>query len=136
MDFQTEQVRAASKGLSSRLEPLANPDCNDLERETQLEAIIGRFAELGVLLLLQPATYEFKGSSPLRPKYLSTDSFPNHAKAKARCEWRFTSFPALLRTGDSTGQPLRRAETVCRSDYVEGDDIMDEMMDGALMKRM
>ena len=126
-NFQDDQVRIASGRLNSDLAPLANLEYGDSIRENQLEAIIRKFAELGVLLLLQPTTYEFKWSS--RARYSSMDSYTDQVKPRARREANFTIFPAFVKTGDNSGQALRRPETICRSEYLEENDFLDEVED-------
>lgn len=78
-------------------------------------------AMVGVLLLLQPATYEFEWFLQFR----TGSSFDDHGKAKS-APGRFVVFPALIRTGDSTGRELRKPQLVCISEYMDEDDLAEE----------
>lgn len=121
-EFRESRVKAAAERLHKRLSPLANPEDKEQDRQLQLEAIIGKIAQLGNLLLLQPTTYQFEWF-PRQRHASSTSSASDHVKSSYKVDWRFMTFPALLVTGDSTGRRLRRAELLCEPEYLDEDDI-------------
>ena len=124
-NFQKTQVKLAAERLHRRLSPLANPDFEEKDRMIQLEAIISKIAQLGNLLLLQPATFEFEWSSRL--KYVSSSGSSNdHLRGKSRRDWRYITFPALLKRGDNTGRQLRRPELFCEPNCFDEDDMAEE----------
>ncbi|KAL9612599.1 MAG: hypothetical protein Q9167_002805 [Letrouitia subvulpina] len=119
--FRSEQVRNASDRLHKQLSVLASLDSNEAARREQLEAIMTKAAQFGVLLLLQPATYRFEWSVRLS----GGSSFDNQGRGKPKAE-QFMTFPALIKTGDSTGRELRKAQLVCKPEYMDEDDLNGE----------
>ena len=123
-DFQRVQVKAASERLHEQLSPLANPDFEDKDRSVQLEAIVGKAAQLWTLLLLQPATFQFEWSS-ISKHVSSSGSSNDYPRSKEKRDWRFITFPALLKRGDNTGRQLRRPELFCEPDHLDEDDLAE-----------
>ena len=122
--FQKNQVKTASERLHVRLSPLANPQWDEQDRRLQLEAIVGKIAQLGTILLLQPATYEFEWSSRL--KYVSASgSSDDYPRSKSKWDWRFITFPALLKRSDNNGRQLEKPQLFCAPEYLDGDDIAE-----------
>lgn len=115
------QVKTVSDRLHKQLSVLANPNSNDAARRDQLEAIMTKAAMVGGLLLLQPATYEFEWCV----QFPTGSSFDDHEKEKSRPR-QFVVFPALIRTGDSTGRELRKPQLVCISEYLDEDDLAED----------
>ena len=114
------QVRAASELLHKQLSTLANPDSSESARREQLEAIMMKAAEIGVLLLLQPSSHRCEWSVQLS----TGSSLDDQGKGETR-PGTLVVFPALIRTGDSTGRKLRRPQMVCKPEYLDEDDIAE-----------
>lgn len=113
----------ASDRLHKGLSVIANKDSQEAARRDQLEAIMTKAAEIGILLLLQPATHQFEWSTQLS----TGSSFDEQGRIKSR-PGPFVIFPALIRTGDSTGRKLRRGQMVCKPEYLDEDDMTEDSM--------
>ncbi|KAL9030841.1 MAG: hypothetical protein Q9196_001068 [Gyalolechia fulgens] len=116
-EFKNEQVHIASDRLHRQLSVLANPDSSETARREQLKAIMGGGAQIGVLLLLQPATYEFDWIA----RFHRGSSIDDQGKWPGP----FVIFPALMRAGDSTGRELRKAQLVCKPEYLDEDELAE-----------
>lgn len=77
-------------------------------------------AQIGVLLLLQPATYEFDWST----RFSIGSSVDDQGKGLSR-PGPFVIFPALSKIGDSTGRELRKPQVVCKPEYLDEDDLAE-----------
>ncbi|KAL8831953.1 MAG: hypothetical protein Q9170_005079 [Blastenia crenularia] len=119
-EFTRAQVKHASDRLHKRLLVLANRESSEVARRDQLEAIVTKAAQLGVLLLLQPATYRFEWLV----KFSAGSSFDDQGKDKSKAG-PFLMFPALIRTGDNTGRELRKPQLVCEPEYLDEDDLVE-----------
>ncbi|KAL8726552.1 MAG: hypothetical protein Q9181_006006 [Wetmoreana brouardii] len=119
-EFRRMQVKNASDRLHKQLSALASPDSSEDARRDQLEAIMAEAAQIGVLLLLQPATHRFEWHA----QFSAGSSFDDQGKAKLR-PGPFVVFPALIRTGDSMGRELRRPQLVCQPEYLDEDDLAE-----------
>lgn len=116
--LQEAQIRCAANHLHDRLTDLASPESDEHQRKVQLEAIMKKSAQIGALLLLQPATYEFDWSMALE-RSSSKYSAGEQISRKVRRERRIMTFPALLRIGDNTGRQLRKPDVLCKPEYME-----------------
>lgn len=103
--------------LHEILTPLAGPASDDAARKDQLAAIMEMAARTGIMLLYQPATFMFDRRIPLERS--STSNVGDHSTRRSKRGLKFGIFPALLRTGDSTGRLLRRPDIMCRAHYWE-----------------
>lgn len=72
-------------------------------------------AGIGVLLLLQPATYKFEWLERSSTRHGSGEQLGRRVKR----EQRIMTFPALLKTGDNTGRQFRKPEVLCKPEYME-----------------
>ncbi|KAI4203187.1 MAG: hypothetical protein LQ350_002063 [Teloschistes chrysophthalmus] len=122
-ESQRSRVKMASDRLHKGLSVIANKDSQEAARRDQLEAIMTKAAEIGILLLLQPATHQFEWSTQLS----TGSSFDEQGRIKSR-PGPFVIFPALIRTGDSTGRKLRRGQMVCKPEYLDEDDMTEDSM--------
>ncbi|KAL8822327.1 MAG: hypothetical protein Q9191_006936 [Dirinaria sp. TL-2023a] len=106
-EHQYIQVKWMAQLLHQHFTVLAAPGCNEQARIDQLIAIVKKAAELGVLLLLQPETYEF-----LWRKRLERSSTSNLADKTSRSnsDFSFVVFPALIKMGDSADRRMRWQE--------------------------
>ncbi|KAL8666739.1 MAG: hypothetical protein Q9202_001277 [Teloschistes flavicans] len=120
-EFQRAQVKNAADRLHKQLSVLANRDSQEAARRDQLEAIMTKAAQIGILLLLQPATHQFNWSV----QFSTGSSFDDQDKLKSR-PGPFVIFPALIRTGDTSGRELRRGQIVCKPEYLDEDDMTEE----------
>ncbi|KAL9109072.1 MAG: hypothetical protein Q9187_008211 [Circinaria calcarea] len=122
-DFQRCQVRKASEVLHNRFSALANPTLGEGPRMDQLEAIVSKAAQLGVLLLMQPATFEFDWLKRYIERSTGS-SLVDKVKARPDQIEGLMVFPALIKTGDNTGRKLRKPEIICRPvyEYIDEDD--------------
>ena len=75
-------------------------------------------AQIGVLLLSQPTTYQFDWTSPIERSSSSLSTTEQLAR-NARKARRFVIFPALVKIGDNSGRPMRRPEVLCETEYEE-----------------
>ncbi|KAL9601204.1 MAG: hypothetical protein Q9219_002704 [cf. Caloplaca sp. 3 TL-2023] len=122
-EFKRVQVRKASDRLHKQLSVLANVDSSEAPRKEQLEAILMKAAQIGTLLLLQPTTYRFEWSA----QFWMGSSIDDQKKGKLR-PGPFVIFPALIRTGDSTGRELRKAQLVCKPECLDEDDLAENTL--------
>ncbi|KAL8716053.1 MAG: hypothetical protein Q9225_006260 [Loekoesia sp. 1 TL-2023] len=120
IEFRRMQVKKASDGLHKRLSALASPDSSEAARRDQLEAIMTKAAQIGMLLLLQPETHQFDWYA----RFSAGSSFDDQGKAKSWSQ-PFVIFPALIRTGDSMGRKLRRPQLICKPEYLDDDDLAE-----------
>ena len=114
------QIEYAVNSLHDRLTVLASPGSDGFSRKLQLEAIMKKGAQTGVLLLLQPATYKFEWFMTLErsaTKHGAGEQTGRRVKRKRR----IMTFPVLLRTGDNSGRQLRNPEVLCKPEYAEDD---------------
>lgn len=114
-------MKKAADRLHKQLSVLANRDSQEAARRDQLEAIMTKAAQIGILLLLQPATHQFEWSV----QFSTGSSFDDQDKLKSR-PGPFVIFPALIRTGDTSGRELRRGQIVCKPEYLDEDDMTEE----------
>ncbi|KAL8934104.1 MAG: hypothetical protein Q9216_006075 [Gyalolechia sp. 2 TL-2023] len=119
-EFKRQQVKVASDRLHRQLSALANLDSSELARREQLEAIMTKGAQIGVLLMLQPATYEFDWTARFSVRSTTDDQGRGSTRPGP-----FMIFPALSKTGDSTGREMRKAYAVCKPEYLDEDDLAD-----------
>ncbi|KAL8775915.1 MAG: hypothetical protein Q9203_006623 [Teloschistes exilis] len=119
-EFQQAQVKKASDRLHKGLSVLANRDSQEAARRDQLEAIMTKAAGIGILLLLQAATYQFAWSA----QFSAGSSFDDQDRFHSR-PGPFVIFPALIRTGDGTGRKLRKGQIVCKPEYLDEDDMTE-----------
>lgn len=113
-------MKNASARLHKQLSVLANLDSNEPARKEQLEAIMTKAAQFGTLLLLQPATYRFEWLV----RSSAGSSFDDQGRGIPKAG-PFMIFPALIKIGDSTGRELRKAQLVCKPEYMDEDDLME-----------
>lgn len=85
-----------------------------------MEAIMTKAAEIGILLLLQTATYQFAWSA----QFSAGSSFDDQDRFHSR-PGPFVIFPALIRTGDGTGRKLRKGQIMCKPEYLDEDDMTE-----------
>ncbi|KAL9582016.1 MAG: hypothetical protein Q9212_003551 [Teloschistes hypoglaucus] len=120
IESQRSRVKMASDRLHKGLSVIANKDSQEAARRDQLEAIMTKAAEIGILLLLQPATHQFQWFA----KSSAGSSFDDQDRIKSR-PGPFVIFPALIRTGDNTGRKLRKGQIVCKPEYLDEDDMTE-----------
>lgn len=127
-ELQKTRIEGAVDDLHDRLSVLASPESDEYLRKLQLEAIMKKSAEIGVLLLLQPATYQFEWFMPLE-RSSTKHSAEEHGRRVKRAR-RILTFPALRRTGDNGGRPLRKPEVLCKPEYMEEEYVTESVMSG------
>ena len=130
---QESQVGRAVDDLHDQLTSLASLESNESSRKLQLEAIMKKGAQIGVLLLLQPATYESDWFMPLE-RSSTKHSASEQTSRRVKKDRRIMTFPALLRTGDPTGRQLRKPEVLCKPDYAEEEYATESSKGGDLVR--